>query len=249
MAPLFRERLLGGEPLLGTIVTLTTPQAAELLARAGYDWLWIDMEHGPLDLATVQTLIIAAGAECAPVVRVPANDPVWLGRVLDLGPAGVIAPHIDSEAQARAFVRACRYPPRGSRSTGIGRAHGYGPELVETLATAHERVALMPQIEDARAVEEIEDILAVEGVDCAVIGPFDLSASLGHPGELDHPAVVEAIQRVTDAASRARKPVAIFCGSIDFAKKWRDAGIGTLAVGADVMLLARAASAQREALC
>ncbi|MAG29788.1 MAG: 2,4-dihydroxyhept-2-ene-1,7-dioic acid aldolase [Deltaproteobacteria bacterium] len=248
MAKPFRDRLLAGEPLVGTVVTLTTSQAAEALAQAGYDWLWIDMEHGPLDLATVQMLIVAAGCDCAPIVRVPAKDRVWLARVLDLGPAGVIVPHVSSAADARAVVRACRYPPRGERSMGIARAQGYGPGLIDSLANAHERIVLMPQIEESSAVEEIEDILAVDGVDCVVVGPFDLSASLGHPGVLDHPEVVEAISRVAAACARAGKPAAIFAGSVDFARRWRGAGFQVLAVGADVALLARAAADQLNAL-
>jgi len=248
MTQLFRDRLLTGEPLVATVLTLTTPQVAEALAAAGYDWLWIDMEHGPLDLAMVQTLIIATGSACAPVVRVPANDDVWLKRVLDLGPAGVIVPHVNSAEEARAAVRACRYPPRGSRSVGIGRAQSYGLGLLDYLSNAHERVAVMPQIEHAKAVEEIDEILAVEGVDCAVVGPFDLSASLGYPGELDHPEVVEAIRHVGEACARAEKPAGLFAGSVDFAKTWREAGFRVIAVGADVGLLSGAAAAQLDAL-
>lgn len=240
----FRERLLAGDTLLGTVVTLATAQASELLAQAGYDWLWIDMEHAPLDVATVQALIVGAGSSCSPIVRVPANDDVWLKRVLDLGPEGVIIPHVDSVADAQAAVRACRYPPRGTRSVGIGRAQSYGPGLIDYLATAHERVAIMPQIEHANAVAEIEGILAVEGVDCVVVGPFDLSASLGHPGELDHPEVTQAIERVAEACRAANKRAALFAGSVEFATRWRKVGFDVLAVGADVTLLAASARSE-----
>lgn len=240
----FRDRLHAGEVLTGIVVTLTSPQASEVLALAGYDWLWIDMEHGPLDLATAQSLIMGAGADCTPVVRVPANDPVWLKRVLELGPAGVIVPHVDSVAEAEAAVRACHYPPRGDRSVGIGRAQDYGLGLADYLATAHERVCVMPQIEHVDAVEDIDAILAVEGVDCAVVGPFDLSMSMGHPGEFDHPEVVSAIRCVAQACGRAGKPAGLFAGTIDFARKWRDEGFSVFALGADVALLAGAAAAQ-----
>ena len=253
----FRERLLARESLFGTIVTLTTPQAAEALAAAGHDWLWIDMEHGAFDLPTVQSLIIAteaaAGAsqraterktQCAAIVRVPANDETWLKRVLDLGPEGVIVPHVDSAEEARAAVRACRYPPRGNRSVGIGRAQGYGAGLSDALASAHERLAVMPQIESAAAVDEIDEILKVDGVDCAVVGPFDLSASLGHIGELDHPDVVAAMRRVAKACSKAGKPAGLFAGSVGFAKQWRSEGFSVIAVGADAALLSNAAAVQ-----
>jgi 2-dehydro-3-deoxyglucarate aldolase/4-hydroxy-2-oxoheptanedioate aldolase len=236
----FRDRLANGDPLLGTVVTLTTAQASEALACAGYDWLWIDMEHGPLDLATVQSLIQGAGS-CASLVRVPSNDPVWIQRVLDLGPTGVIVPHVDSAEDARAALAACYYPPRGTRSLGIGRAQGYGPGLPAYLASSHETLVVMPQIEHGDAVEEIDAILALEGIDCVMVGPFDLSASLGHPGALDHPTVVSAIRRVAQACERAGKRAGLFAASTDFAKRWQAEGFTVVAVGADVALLAEAA--------
>jgi len=244
----FRDRLRDGQPLLGTVVTLGTPQASELLARVGYDWLWIDMEHGPLELAMVQSLIQAAGSECASLVRVPSNDSVWLQRVLDLGPTGVIVPHVDSADDARDIMAACWYPPRGRRSVGIGRAQGYGLDLPRYLASSHESLVVMPQIEHADAVEDIDAILAVDGIDCVMVGPFDLSASLGHPGELDHPALTKAIRRVVRACRRAGKQAGIFAGTPEFAKTWRAEGFQVVAVGADVALLAGAASALLGAL-
>jgi len=244
MTQLFRDRLRAHDTLLGTIVTLTTGQVAEALSIAGYDWLWIDMEHGPLDLERVQSLIVAAGPDCPAIVRVPANDEVWLKRVLDLGPAGVIVPHVDSASEARAAVSACQYPPRGTRSVGIGRAQSYGPGLRDYLATAHERVAIIPQIEHANAVEEIDEILAVDGIDCALVGPFDLSASLGHPGVLDHPEVTEAIRRIGAACAKAGKPAGLFAGEIEFARTWISSGFRLVAVGADIALLSAAAATQ-----
>ena len=244
----FRDRLRDGQPLFGTVVTLSTPQATELLARVGYDWLWIDMEHGPLDLSMVQSLILGTGPECASLVRVPNNDPVWLKRVLDLGPTGVIVPHVNSADDARALIAACWYPPRGTRSVGIARAQGYGLDLLGYLANSHETLVVMPQIEHADAVEDIEAILAVDGIDCVMVGPFDLSASLGQPGELDHPAVTNAIRRVARACHRAGKHAGIFAGTPEFAKTWRAEGFQVVAVGADVALLAGAASALLGAL-
>ena len=248
MTAAFRDRLLAGEVLDGTIVTLTTPQVSEALAGVGFDWLWIDMEHAPLDLAMVQSLIVAAGPQCASVVRVPANDPVWLKRVLDLGPAGVIVPHVNSPEEARRAVSACRYPPRGSRSVGIGRAQRYGPGLADTLSNAHERLAIMLQIEHIDAVGKIDEILAVDGVDCAVVGPFDLSASLGRPGALGDPDVISAMKRVASACSSAGVPAGLFAGNSDFASKWRAEGFDVIAVEADVTLLSERAKSVLEAL-
>ena len=243
-----RTRLDSGETLYGTVVTFTTPQAPDALARAGCDWLWLDMEHGPLDLAIVQSLLQGAGEGCPCLVRVPSNDPVWLQRVLDLGPAGVIVPHVNSAAEARAAVAACRYPPRGNRSVGIGRAQGYGTELHEYLESAHDRVLVVPQVEHLDAVADIDAILATEGVEGVVVGPFDLSASLGHPGALDHPDVTRAIERVLHACDRAGKFAGIFAGSVPFARTWQAKGARLVALSADVSLLSEAAQRALSAL-
>ena len=128
----FRTRLRAGEPLVGSIVTMPLAGIAEIVADAGFDWLWIDMEHGPLDLLHVEAMLRAKGGAAA-IVRAPANDPVWIKRILDTGADGVLLPHVDSGAEARAAVDAAFYPPRGQRSFGVSRAHGYGPRMNEYL--------------------------------------------------------------------------------------------------------------------
>jgi 2-keto-3-deoxy-L-rhamnonate aldolase RhmA len=150
--------------------------------------------------------------------------------------------------EARAAVSACRYPPRGTRSVGIGRAQAYGSGLADAIASAHEQLAVMLQIESAAAVEEIDEILAIDGVDCAVVGPFDLSASLGHVGALNHPDVVAAMRRVADACKNAGKPAGLFAGSVEFAKQWQPEGFSVIAVGADAAMLSNAADVQLRAL-
>ena len=243
----FRSRLRDGEPLLGSIVTLPVPAVAEVVAGAGFDWLWIDMEHGPLDLLAVEGVLRARGM-AAGVVRAPANDPVWIKRILDTGCDGIILPHVNHAADARAAVDAAYYPPRGHRSFGVARAHGYGTRLQEFLAGDAPPPAVIVQIESAAAVAAIDEILAVDGVDAALIGPFDLSGSLGRLGDVAHPEVAAAIEAVA-AAGRARGvPVGIFAASAELARAYLGRGFSPVAVGVDAMLLSAAAGALRQAV-
>lgn len=228
-------------------MTLPSPGVAEIVADAGFDWLWIDMEHGALDLLTVENILRARGP-CAGIVRAPDNDPVWIKRILDTGCDGVILPHVSSAAAARAAVEAAYYPPRGTRSFGVSRAHGYGPRLQEYVRTAAEETVVIVQIEDGAAVAAIDEILATDGVDAVVIGPFDLSGSLGHLGEITHPDVVAAIARVAEAGRARGVPVGIFAGSPELARDYLARGFSPVAVGVDAMLLAQAAGALRRSL-
>jgi 2-keto-3-deoxy-L-rhamnonate aldolase RhmA len=243
----FRSRLRRGERLLGSIVTLPTAAAAEIVAGAGFDWLWIDMEHGPLDLLTVEAMLRAKGP-CAGIVRAPSNDPVWIKRILDTGCDGILLPHVASAAEARAAVTAAYYPPKGRRSFGVARAHSYGPRLHEYMRSSAEETTVMVQVEDAAAVAAIDEILATDGVDAAVIGPFDLSGSLGHLGEISHPDVVAAIDRVAASGRKHGVPVGIFAANADLARDYLSRGLSPVAVGVDAMLLAAGASALRTSL-
>ncbi|HZR81050.1 MAG TPA: aldolase/citrate lyase family protein [Candidatus Binatia bacterium] len=243
----FRARLAAGERLVGSIVTLPLAGVAEIVADAGFDWLWIDMEHGPLDLLHVEAMVRARGSSAA-IVRAPANDPVWIKRILDTGCDGIILPHVSSAAEARAAVESAFYPPRGKRSFGVARAHGYGPRMNEYLTSSPHETAVLVQIESARAVENADEILATDGVDAAVIGPFDLSGSLGRLGDVGHPDVVAAIDAVASAGRTHGTPVGIFCGSADTARGYLARGFSPVAVGVDCMLLADAARSLRRSL-
>ena len=241
----FRSRLRAGDPLVGSIVTLPLASVAEIVADAGFDWLWVDMEHGPLDLLTVEAILRAKGRAAA-VVRAPANDPVWIKRILDTGCDGVLLPHVSTAAEARAAVEAAFYPPRGKRSFGVSRAHGYGPRMHEYLESSREEISVLVQIESAVAVRNIDAILGTEGIDAAVIGPFDLSGSLGHLGDITHPEVAGAIDAVLAAGQRRAVPVGIFCGSPELARTYLARGFSPIAVGVDSMLLAAAARELRQ---
>ena len=205
--PLKRE-LLAGRPAFGCWLELFSPLAAEIVAQAGYDCVMIDLEHGPGSLMDAIALFHAVqGAGAAPLLRVPANDPVALKRALDIGPAGVMIPAVNARAEAEAAVAACRYAPRGVRGMAapVVRASRYGADWQTYVQNAHETLLVICQIESRAAVEAVEEIAAVQGVDMLFVGPFDLSANVGHLGEPDHPEVRELIAAVERAAKAAGK--------------------------------------------
>jgi 2-keto-3-deoxy-L-rhamnonate aldolase RhmA len=174
----FKARLRRREPLIGTLLTLPSPEIAEICAGAGFDWLFVDMEHGLLDFAAAQRLIQAAGS-CPCIVRVPMNEPIWIAKAIDTGAAGVIFPHINTASEARQAIRAGRYPPAGTRSLGVARAQGFGTRVQHSVDHDNASLALVPQAEHIDAARQIGEILATPGVDAIFSGPFDLSASLG----------------------------------------------------------------------
>jgi 2-dehydro-3-deoxyglucarate aldolase/4-hydroxy-2-oxoheptanedioate aldolase len=235
----FRQRLAKGAPLVGTILTLPVPELVEMCARADFDYLWLDMEHGLFDIAALQRGVIAAGnVPC--LARVPVNEEAWIKRALDSGVAGLIIPQVNTAEAARSAVRATRYPPQGARSVGIGRAQGYGADFAQYVARANAEIALLVQIEHVQAVENLEVILAVEGIDGLVIGPYDLSASLGMPGRLDDPQVVALIERVLRVCQERGMPVGIFSADASGARRALQAGYRLVAAGLDSLVFSTA---------
>jgi 2-keto-3-deoxy-L-rhamnonate aldolase RhmA len=209
------------------------------------DFVWIDMEHNPLSLASVQAHIMATkGTETTPLVRVAWNDPVLIKPVLDIGAAGVIVPLVRTAEDTRRAVAACLYPPEGIRGYGPRRPSNYGRDGGPAYCrAANESVIVIVQIEHAEAVENIDEILAVPGLTSAVIGPNDLASSLGHAGDARHPDVVKAMEVVLNAGRAASVPVGV-AGPDDPAvlTGWADKGARWLAIGADFRLLLRSTS-------
>jgi len=194
----FKERMKGGDVLIGSVIETPEPDVAELMGTIGFDWFWIDMEHCPLDVKHVQTILQALGrSETATLVRVPWNDPVYVKRVLDLGPTGVIIPWINNVEEARKAVMACKYPPEGVRGCGPRRPTWYR-DFTNYVREANENVVVVVQIETADAVRNLMEIISVPGVDGTIVGPADLSASLGHLGYPDNPEVLDAIKTIVD---------------------------------------------------
>ncbi len=239
----FRARLLGGERLIGTLVSLPSPEIAELLAEIGFDWLFIDAEHGPMDCERIQGLLQAIGGRCAALVRVPSGEEVWIKQALDVGASGVIVPQVNSAEQAARVVQLCKYPPLGTRGVGIARAHRYGLAFADYVAGANDSVAVVVQAEHIEAVRGIEAIVAVAGIDAVLIGPYDLSASLGKPGQITDPEVRAAIGAVRHACLSAGVRLGIFGVSAASVRPYLDEGYTLITVGVDTVFLTQAARA------
>ena len=164
------------------MVTLASGASAEVLASLGFDWLFIDAEHGPLETRELTEILQAVGDKTACIVRVPEAAEVPIKKALDLGAHGIIVPQVNTAEQAANVVRWARYAPEGARGVGLARAHGYGLKFREYLSAANREIAVIVQAEHARAVENIDAIVRVPGVDAVLLGPYDLSASLGKMG-------------------------------------------------------------------
>lgn len=241
MQPGFRSRLKRRETLLGTMVTLASPSAAEILAGIGFDWLFVDGEHGPLETGDLLAILQAIGGRAASLVRVPEGNEASIKKVLDLGADGVIVPQVNTAEQAANVVRFARYAPLGARGVGLARAHGYGLTFQAYMDTANDQVSVVVQAEHARAVENIESIVQTPGVDAVLLGPYDLSASLGQTGKLDHPAVVAAIERVTSVCQAAGMPLGYFGVTAGAVKPFLGRGYTLIVAGVDTLLLGGAA--------
>src|SRR5687767_2911882 len=239
----FRSRLKRREKLLGTMVTLASAASAEVLASLGFDWLFIDGEHGPLETRELLEILQAVGDKTACIVRVPQAAEVPIKRALDLGAHGIIVPQVNTAEQAADVVRWSRYAPEGERGVGLARAHGYGQKFREYLSAANREIAVIVQAEHARAVENIGAIARVPGVDAVLVGPYDLSASLGKMGQIDDAAVVAAIDRITGACRGAGMPLGIFGVTAAAVRPYAARGYSLLVAGVDTLYLANGAKA------
>jgi 2-keto-3-deoxy-L-rhamnonate aldolase RhmA len=240
----FADKLRQRAPCLGTCITFTDPTVTEALCSV-LDFVWIDMEHNALTLEAVQGHIMATkGSETIPLVRVAWNDPVLIKPILDIGAAGVIIPLIRTADDARRAVAACLYPPNGIRGFGPRRPSNYGqlsgPEFCQA---ANRNVTIIVQIEHIEAVNNIDAIVAVPGLTSVLIGPNDLSGSMGHMGEPRHPDVLQAIDVVIAGARRKELPVGLAFGDDPGDQiKWLEKGVKWLALGADFSFLLKAAA-------
>lgn len=237
----FRSRLISGELLVGTMVTLGSPEVAELLASVGFDWLFLDAEHGPLEARTMQRMMQGAGAGVPCLVRVAAHEEVPIKKALDIGAAGIIAPMVNTPDQARRVVSLSKYAPQGTRGAGLGRAHGYGLKFQQYVQKANADIAVIVQVEHIQSVDNIEAIIRVSGIDAVLVGPYDLSASLSRMGEVDHPEVVSAIDRVTEVCQRKDIPLGIFGTSALAVRKYIERGYTLIVAGVDTIMLGEAA--------
>jgi 2-keto-3-deoxy-L-rhamnonate aldolase RhmA len=241
MKPPFREKITAHAPALGTLVTLAAPEVSEMLSLCGFDWLFIDMEHGTFSVADVQHSIQAMRGECSALVRVPENSAMWVKRVLDTGCDGVIIPLVNNAAEARAAVRAAKYPPHGIRGAGIARAHDYGMSFGDYVANANDYAAVVIQVEHIESVKHLDEILEAPGVDGVLIGPYDLSGSYGMLGQVRSEPVQSSLDTIKRKCRERGMPFGIFVVNADAAPREIADGCSFIAIGTDSVFLTGAA--------
>jgi 2-keto-3-deoxy-L-rhamnonate aldolase RhmA len=231
-----KRRLNRGEQVYGTWITVESPMATEMMSSLGFDYFVFDTEHSPLDIYMAQTLMQAmrGDSKTTPIVRVWWNDIVAIKRALDIGAYGVLVPWINNKEQAELAVKATRYAPKGLRGCGPRRASMFDPNYYETV---DDEILVICQIETKEAVENIEEIVAVEGVHVSYIGPSDLSASYGHLGNKSHPDVQKAIDRVYDATKEAGKATGIHQASGTTIKARMEKGYNMITLGNDLIYM------------
>jgi len=231
---------------LGTIVTIDHPAIVEIARLAGFDWLWIDGEHGRFNEVSAATACAVAAGGPPTFVRLPDRSPTAIKRFLDIGCDGIILPQVSSAAEVDEIARAALYPPRGERSVGIARAQGYGTRFAECLE--RQDYAVVVQIETVAGVKNAEAIANHSAVDAVVIGPYDLSGSFGIPGKIESSQVVEGIASVLAICKQANKPCGIFAATAEMARTYAKEGFNLIAVGMDCSILLGGYKAVRETL-
>ena len=241
---LFKRALKAGRAQIGLWSSLSSHYTVEVIAGAGFDWILLDSEHSPNDLESLLTQLQAAAPyPTTPIVRVPWNDMVTIKRVLDIGAQSLLVPYVSSADEAKAAVSFTRYPPAGVRGVaGTTRATRFG-RVKDYAKRASEELCLLVQVETQAAVDNIEAICAVEGVDGVFIGPADLHASLGYTGEVANPKVKPLIDEAIRRIRKAGKAPGILTPNEADARHWLQCGALFVAVGADVGILARGAEA------
>ena len=245
----FRPCLEATTPAIGGWLMSTAPAAAEVLAYAGFDFVVVDMEHSPLVVNELGGILRAlAAAACPAVVRLPGHDPVLVKRVLDLGAVNLMFPMVETAAAAEAIVASTRYAPTGTRGfAAMHRAsrYGFNPDFI---ASAAGMITVVAQIETAAAVGRLDQIARVKGIDGVFLGPGDLSASLGIPGQVQDSRVVAQLRSAVAATRAAGSTAGVLAATVEIAKERLADGYQFVAVGSDLAFLARTARATRDQL-
>lgn len=204
---MLKQKLLNNELTIGSWLTIADPAIVEVMSTADFEWLCIDIEHTSIDLSQTKQLIATIQAEgMKALVRVSKNEEVVIKRIMDMGADGVVVPMVNSLFDAQQAVGFVRYPPEGKRGVGLSRAQGYGTKFQEYKKWILEEAVVIAQIEHIEAVNNIDEILSVDGIDGTIIGPYDLSGSLGFPGDYHREDVKQAIDKVKIACQKANKP-------------------------------------------
>lgn len=244
----FKAAMDSDKGALGPFMISTDPAMVECAGYVGYDFVLLDMEHGTTTFEQLPNLIRAANvAGVCPVVRVPRGSDIWIDQALDVGAGAVMVPQIDTAEQARAAVFAAKFSPVGGRGTcRFVRSAGFGSIPGKDYFSKAQDTVVILQAEGKRAVENLDEILDVPGIDVVFVGPYDLSSSLGHVGEINHPEVIECIKGIIAKANAKGVKIGCFADTVEGGKKWRDLGVKFIGYGSDFDIFMRAAKAEVE---
>jgi 2-dehydro-3-deoxyglucarate aldolase len=225
---------------IGSWIQIGHPAIAEIMASAGFEWLVVDLEHSAITLREAEDLIRVIDLKgVVPLVRMSSNNPEQIKRIMDAGSHGVIVPMVNSPQDAEAAVAAVKYPAMGMRSFGLARAQGYGAKFDDYLAWQRDNSLVIVQIEHIDAVNCLDSILSVDGVDAYFVGPYDLSGSLGVPGQFNHPEFLKAMDRIPEIAKKCEIPGGVHIVEPDAGqlKQSIERGNQFIAYGADIRML------------
>lgn len=250
-----KERLKKGEVIVGTsLLECRSPNIAQLFARAGFDWLFIDSEHSSFTIDTIASLVVSCkAADISSIFRVPSKDCLhWITRYLDSGVQGILVPHVETKKNVTRIIEAAKYYPLGKRGMALELAHsgfqifGRASEIMES---ANQETLIGIQIESMGAVEKIDELLSIKGIDFAFIGPWDLSQSAGIPGEVENPKLIKIVRRTVEACRSHGVVSGIAVGSdINMAKMWIEEGVKMILISSDIRLIVEAGTRYTEKL-
>jgi len=241
MESTFRQKLASGEFVLGTMLSeVSTPNIARIMHVCGFEFIIIDCEHGYFDLAQVAAIVaVCQGIVLPVIIRIPAAGRELITKYMDMGATGLLLPMTSTQEQAKELVKYAKYPPLGQRGLSVQRAHtNYNPPpLRQYMEDANRRTVLFAQIETREGIENIEEILAIDGIDGAMVGPNDLACDYGCPGELETPEMEEGISRILSAALQLGKPCGFISSKIPLLEKWRSRGMTILSCNSEVGMI------------
>jgi len=235
-----KVKLQQGEAVAGVFCNIPSPALVEILGLLGFDFVILDAEHGPAGVETIEHMVRSAEAVGAtPIARIAENSPQNILRYLDAGAVGVQIPMVNTRQEAQQVVDAAKYPPQGQRGLASVRANGFGLErsMADYVRMANEETLVVAQVETITAMDNLADILSVDGIDVVFIGPTDLSMSMGFPGETTHPQVVQAIQRLGKEIQAAGKVAGTIAADAEAYHRWREAGFRYLCIGVSGLLI------------
>lgn len=239
-SPTLRARLKGGEVVYGPFVKLSSPQTVEIAGYAGFDFAILDTEHGPLSMESVENLVRACeGASIAPLVRVYENSAALVSRALDVGAQGILVPHISDAEAARLLAGAARFAPEGERGVCryVRAARFTHVDRYRYFENANRDTLVVAMIEGKEGIKHLDDILAVNGLDVIFVGPYDLSQSLGVPGEVTSPKVISEMARVVERARSKGLAVGTFVDDLAAARRWAGSGVQFISYAVDVGII------------